>query len=96
MAAASVALDKSCDVFLRHEGEQSRTFMDCLHRILLFVGGANRNRQRALLKVFMDPRALETGTSKTPWPVMEHEARNCHIGGHLYPPHNLHHGCERG
>jgi hypothetical protein len=86
MAAASVALDSSCDVFLCHEGEQNRTFMDCLHRILLCAGGANRNRQAASLKVFVDPRALETGTSKTPRPVMEHEARNCRIGGHLYPP----------
>jgi hypothetical protein len=83
MAAASVALGAACDVFLCHAGGQTSTFMDCLHRILFCVGGNKAKQQRAL-KVFLDPHRVETGSDKVPWPVTEHTARNCRIGGHVF------------
>jgi hypothetical protein len=64
-------------------GEQKKTYVDCLHRILLSVGGV-QPRGKRLVKVFLDQHSLGIGSIRTPWSVMEHEARNCRIGRHVH------------
>jgi hypothetical protein len=93
MADAPVESQNACDAFLCHVGKQTNNFMDCLHRILLRMGGVQGKRQRAL-NVYWDQRGIETckhdtmPRTDTPWPaVEEHEAQNCRIGGATDQPH---------
>jgi hypothetical protein len=69
------------DVFiLRHA--QSSTFEDCLRRVLLCVGGLNGENLRVLKVAVTKQHGLEVGSSSTPCPCMEHEARTSSVGGH--------------
>jgi hypothetical protein len=65
------------DVFLSHAGEQKKTFVDCLHQILVRAGGRGEHRTERF-NVFLDQHALQFGVAA--WEVMQHAARTCRVG----------------
>jgi hypothetical protein len=80
-AKPAVARSDACDVFLSHVGgHYTNTFIDCLRRILLCVGGTN-GKQAHGLKVFIAQHSLATWKTGIPW-HHEPEAQDCHVGGH--------------
>jgi hypothetical protein len=72
---------EACDVFLSQSGNDQNSYVACLHRLLLRVGAGKGNPQHRV-KVFLDQHGLDAGISsiRTPWRVVEHEARNCRVG----------------
>jgi hypothetical protein len=86
MATQLAALDLSdsaCDVFL--SATTRAPFLDCLRRVLLCVGGMQARRQQ-LVKVFLDQASFKSGSTTSPWPVVQHEAENCRVGTERHPP----------
>jgi hypothetical protein len=67
-----------CHVFLSHAGEQKKSYVDCLHQLLLREGGRGQRRNQCI-NVFMDQHSLKPGG--TAWAVVEENVRNCRIGG---------------
>jgi hypothetical protein len=68
------------DVFISSH-EQNATFVDCLRRLLIHVGGSQGGHHHVPLKVVVDEHGIERGNSNDPGRFMEHEARACRIGG---------------
>jgi hypothetical protein len=67
-----------CHVFLSHAGEQKKSYVDCLHQLLVREGGRGQRRNQCI-NVFMDQHSLEPGIPA--WAVIEENARSCRIGG---------------
>jgi hypothetical protein len=71
------------DVFISHV--QNTTFVECLCRLLLRVGGAKGGHHHVPLRVVRDQHNFQGGNSSAPgWSMEQSEARNCRIGEHGY------------
>jgi hypothetical protein len=72
------------DVFISSH-VQNATFVDCLRRVLLRVGGAKGGQHHVPLRVVPDQPGLQGGNSNAHGGAMEQsEAQSCRIGGHGY------------
>jgi hypothetical protein len=68
----------ACHVFLSHAGERKKSFVDCLHQLLVREGGRGQRRKQCI-NVFMDQHSLEPGMKA--WATIEEKAQSCRIGG---------------
>jgi hypothetical protein len=77
MAGISNASKDVCHVFLSHAGEQKKTFVDCLHQLLVREGRRGTQRNQCI-NVFLDQHSLEAGNNA--WAAIEEKAQTCLVG----------------